>query len=396
MDHIKWIDKQRARRERLGISQEDSAVLAGMSRTHLSRLESHASPVTKKAMRKIEHAFALAAPDALFLLIDYVRIRFKTTDARHIIEDILRIRMKYMAQEPKGAYTYTGRYYHGDIVLYTSWDENKGVLLELKGKGCRQFEAMLRAQGRGWIQFFRRCTDEECVCKRLDLAINDCAGMLDIPMLMRKCDNGECITVFNKFRKYESGAFVKGHQEQNAASMGHTLYVGSFDSEVYFCIYEKDYEQLAKNDIPLEETEVKNRFEIRLKNKHADAAVWDLMCYEDADKVAFEIINRYMRIVDRDDRKSREYWPNNAEWDIFIGQGRGRLRLAQRPKPFDLERILNWIDKQTMGTIKAVRMIDEKNGTNHLEEIYQAKELTSRLKTIVEQQTTDIEDMVIK
>ena len=81
MDHIKWIDKQRARRERLGISQEDFAVLAGMSRTHLSRLESHASPVTKKAMRKIEHAFALAAPDALFLLIDYVRIRFKTTDA---------------------------------------------------------------------------------------------------------------------------------------------------------------------------------------------------------------------------------------------------------------------------------------------------------------------------
>ena len=87
MDHIKWIDNQRARRERLGISQEDFAVLAGMSRTHLSRLESHASPVTKKAMRKIEHAFALAAPDALFLLIDYVRIRFKTTDARHIIED---------------------------------------------------------------------------------------------------------------------------------------------------------------------------------------------------------------------------------------------------------------------------------------------------------------------
>ena len=56
--------------------------------------------------------------------------------------------------------------------------------------------------------------------------------------------------------------------------MRHTLYVGSFDSEVYFCIYEKDYEQLAKNDIPLEETEVKNRFEIRLKNKYADAAAW--------------------------------------------------------------------------------------------------------------------------
>ena len=131
-------------------------------------------------------------------------------------------------------------------------------------------------------------------------------------------------------------------------------------------------------------------------NSSLDIVAKDLMCYEDTDKVAFEIINRYMRIVDRDDRRSREYWPNNAEWDIFIGQGRGRLRLAERPKPFDLERTLNWIDKQTIGTIKAVRMIDEKNGTNHLEDIYQAKELTSRLKTIVEQQTSNIEDMVIK
>lgn len=38
---------------------------------------------------------------------------------------------------------------------------------------------------------------------------------------------------------------------------------GSLQSEVYFCIYEKDYEQYKKNDIPIEDAEVKNRFEIR-------------------------------------------------------------------------------------------------------------------------------------
>lgn len=47
--------------------------------------------------------------------------------------------------------------------------------------------------------------------------------------------------------------------------MGHTLYIGSLKSEVYFCIYEKAYEQYAKLGIPIEETPVKNRFEIRLK-----------------------------------------------------------------------------------------------------------------------------------
>ena len=58
--------------------------------------------------------------------------------------------------------------------------------------------------------------------------------------------------------------------------MGNTLYIGSLQSEVYFCIYEKDYEQYKKNDIPIEDAEVKNRFEIRLKNERAYYAVRDL------------------------------------------------------------------------------------------------------------------------
>ena len=48
--------------------------------------------------------------------------------------------------------------------------------------------------------------------------------------------------------------------------MGNTLYLGSAKSEIYFCIYEKDYEQYVKAGIPMEETKVKNRFEIRLKD----------------------------------------------------------------------------------------------------------------------------------
>ena len=34
------------------------------------------------------------------------------------------------------------------------------------------------------------------VMKRLDLAINDMAGILDIPELTEKCNHEECISVF--------------------------------------------------------------------------------------------------------------------------------------------------------------------------------------------------------
>ena len=41
----------------------------------------------------------------------------------------------------------------GDVFVYTSQDEEKGTLLELKGKGCRQFESYLLAQERSWYDF---------------------------------------------------------------------------------------------------------------------------------------------------------------------------------------------------------------------------------------------------
>ena len=47
--------------------------------------------------------------------------------------------------------------------------------------------------------------------------------------------------------------------------MGRTLYLGSLKSDVYFCIFEKDYEQYVKLVTPLEEADIINRFEIRLE-----------------------------------------------------------------------------------------------------------------------------------
>ena len=110
--------------------------------------------------------------------------------------------------------------------------------------------------------------------KRLDLAINDKTGILNIPHLTEKCRNEECISVFRSFKSYRSGELVRREEKE---CMGNTLYIGSLQSEVYFCIYEKDYEQYKKHNIPIADAEVKNRFEIRLKNERAFYAIRDLL-----------------------------------------------------------------------------------------------------------------------
>ena len=76
------------------------------------------------------------------MLFDYVRIRFPTTDVKHIVEDVLRLKLPYFIHEDYGFYSYTEHYYLGDIFVLVSPELEKGVLLELKGRGCRQFETI--------------------------------------------------------------------------------------------------------------------------------------------------------------------------------------------------------------------------------------------------------------
>lgn len=58
-----------------------------------------------------------------------------------------------------------------------------GVLLELKGMGCRHLEHVLQARETGWYHFLSRCMDYGGIFMRLDLAINDMGGLLDIEIL---------------------------------------------------------------------------------------------------------------------------------------------------------------------------------------------------------------------
>ena len=231
--------------------------------------------------------------------------------------------------------------------------------------------------------------------KRLDLAINDMVGILDIPELTKKCRNEECISVFRSFKSYRSGELVQS-REENKSSMGNTLYIGSLKSEVYFCIYEKDYEQLVKYDIPLEETPIKNRFEIRLKNERAYYAVRDLLTYYDAERTAFSIINRYVRFVDKDDTKRRSEWQTNERWAWFLGKDRGRLKLTTQPEPYDFNRTLNWLARQVAPTLQVAETLDKQNDTTIIRDMVKNAKLTDRLKKVLQQLSVSTEEMIME
>lgn len=393
LNHDTWVQELKEKRSGYGISQSRLAVAAGMTRQYLSDIET--GKVLPSAERKaaITEALERFNPDApLEMLFDYVRIRFPTLDVKHVVEDILRLKLSYMLHEDYGFYSYAEHYCLGDIFVLVSPEEEKGVLLELKGRGCRQFESYLLAQERSWYEFFMDCLVEGGVMKRLDLAINDKTGILNIPRLTEKCQNEECVSVFRSFKSYRSGELVRRDEKE---CMGNTLYIGSLQSEVYFCIYEKDFEQYRKNDIPIEEAEVKNRFEIRLKNERAYYALRDLLAYDNPEQTAFKIINRYVRFVDKDDTKPRSEWRISEEWAWFIGENRESMKLTTKPEPYSFQRTLNWLSHQVAPTLKVAMKLDEINHTQVVKDIIASAKLTQRHETILKQQAVTAKEVVI-
>jgi phage replication initiation protein len=390
----KWITEYRVKRLEYGISQQKAAVYTGISREYLNRLEQGAVLLTDSMKEKLTNTLEKLKPDTpLFLLIDYVRIRFPTTDIKYVVEHLLQIKMLYMGHEDYGFYSYPEHYYHGDIFVLASPKLEQGILLELKGKGCRQFETYLHAQGRDWIDFFNDCIQANGIMKRLDLAINDRTGLLDITELIDKCKCGECISVFRAFEDYGSGELIPS-SEPHKTIMGKTLYLGSKKSEVYMCIYEKAYEQYMKQGIPLEEAEIKNRFEIRLKNERATKAVHDLLTNYDPEQTAFSIINRYVRFVDAEPGKERYEWKENPKWLYFIGTKRQPLKLTTQPEPYTFDRSMRWLHHQVAQTLKTATELDKLEGTHIIENMVQQTKLSKKYQQILKQKTANIQEMI--
>ncbi|OOL62197.1 hypothetical protein B1P84_13365 [Enterococcus faecium] len=245
---------------------------------------------------------------------------------------------------------------------------------------------------RGLLNLFEDCLKAGGVMKRLDLAINDRVGLLDIPDLTKKCQKEECISLFRTFKSYRSGELLKADEKDG---MGNTLYIGSLKSEVYFCLYEKDYEQYIKLGIPLDQTETKNRFEIRLKNDRAYYAIQDLLKGRSIESTTFSIINRYLRFADKVDGKRRTNWPLNEQWGRFIGRNRKEIQLTSEPKPYTIERTLNWLGRQVAPTWKMAKELDRLNQTTYIQDMVQNARLSDRHKKILEQQSMAIENLIV-
>lgn len=114
------------------------------------------------------------AEKPLISMVDYIRVTFKTHDVDRIIENILHLNKDFMTEKPNGFYGYVGTFELDFIkVFYSPPGDNRGILVELSGQGCRQFESFLDCRKKTWFDFFQDCIQHGGSFTRLDLAIDD-------------------------------------------------------------------------------------------------------------------------------------------------------------------------------------------------------------------------------
>ncbi|API91550.1 putative DNA relaxase NicK [Virgibacillus pantothenticus] len=326
----------------------------------------------------------------LVSMIDYLRVSFKTHNVDLILEKVLHLKKEYMEHKESGFYGYVGTYQLDNIkVLYSHGSDVRGTLIELSGQGCRQFETFLKARKVTWFDFFRDCKKNGGKFPRLDISIDDKKTYFEIPMLFDKIRNGEAISRFKKTDYNGSLSMEDGEQG------GTTLYFGSKKhSEVYFCFYQKNYEQSEKYGIPLEELGDWNRYELRFKDDRANAVVSELIKSESMLPVAKGIIKNYLRFVDKDNDLNRGRWKTSHFWEVFLGDVE-RLKIFTKPQEDFYQKSRNWYMNQAARTRKMIKLVEDTKGISDLEDFEEELELNEKQEHMMLVYLAQPEEMIV-
>lgn len=389
------MDSEKLKKMRLScnVTQGDAAKVAGIDRGHLSRIESGKRSLTKEIEEKLVNHYQYVLDhtyhnDVLEAKFDWVRIRFRTNDWERIAKEFLCIHPDFFIYKHTGKFGYIACYDFGYIqVLESKKGDERGVLVELTGQGCRHYEAILDERNETWKDFFYRCQSfGDISFRRIDFALDDKIGIVSIPELIKKTEKG---MFKSKFRTTRS---INEKQIKEEGEQGATLYLGSRKGTIHFAFYEKDYEQAMKLKKTREEIEVKNRYEIRMMNEKANKFIEEYLNRFDCSIVIRSIIDQYVTFYDYD-KNSKEY-VESKKWRELL-QTTTNIDFRMEPEPQSFQKSLRWIKYQGGRTLKKIREYSMFIGEDLIEKIIDEAELTEDDMMQVIQATTELEDVCV-
>lgn len=362
--HIKTI------REMMNLKQAEFAEKIGISRPLLALVETDSKPITDEFVKKMYTAF----PDlknALDLQFDWVTITFSDMTGEQVINDVMRLKPELFLERSTTQNFYTREFaFAGEKNIYvqdfeptkdvdTNQDVQRvGATMYLTGQGTRLFEKALLEQGLTWKKFFVQAKRFKGTFSRLDIALNDNWGLLDMDEIIEA-------TQQNRFwSKSRSFAIHGNNQDGWTANFGKSPFV--------IRIYDKQKEQEQKGL----ETSIKNRVELELHADRAEQVISEWFENDNLVEYTASILYTYLWFVDEpiDDEELkgthvRERYIDTLKpmpaWSLLTSLGQS-MKFVREPKEQSVDSILSWIMKYVVPSLEVLKK------TGHWHEVIEA------------------------
>jgi len=285
-------------------------------------------------------------------LVDWLSFTIQDTlknNVDSIITDILKIDKDKFVELKTGHYGYKSQRAYDQIRIYSDGRHGMGIHIQMSGSGCRLFEKEYPGT---WKEFL--ISIQGANISRLDLAIDEKDGLLDLELMINKARKREIISKFRYF-DYRCSWMTEFDNE------GLTLYCGSNTSDIKFRIYDKAFEQAVKIESNISEKSFLKgygmkfasenkwiRFEIQFRNEMALQMYNTIISSTETDffGVTAGIIKDKLRFIEQSESDTnKRRWEESLFWTKFL-EGVERLKLSRNPSKKTLEESLGHFKKQ--------------------------------------------------
>lgn len=302
--------------------------------------------------------------NGLTVSLDWISITFTEKITVEEVIDFLGLNEVDFTTLPKGANGYKSqrRLSGYDIYILYDGNEDMGIHVDISGssvsyllKAYKETKLIATPFGEAYdlgddtvLANFIKDVQSLGHFTRLDLAVDDYGcKYYSLDELSKKLANKCYVSKWRTYRELtDNGLYNK---------QGHTIYLGSVQSDIMLRIYDKQLEQNKGLDAGSEKyiSEKWVRWELQLRGNRADDVAGHLLLGVPFGKVTIGILSYYFRIICLDDKSNRSRCTNETKWNRFI-EDVTKLRLAVKHSEKTLEEKENWIKKQVAPTLAAL------------------------------------------
>ncbi|MBZ5945567.1 replication initiation factor domain-containing protein [Leuconostoc gasicomitatum] len=360
-------------RQLLDVTQEELAITMGINEKTIRRIENKEQGISERFVDNL----LLVYPDlaqSIEVQFDWVSLTFPDLTSKQVIKDVLSIQSDLFLERPTSQNFYTREMaFAGEKNIYVqdfapiknpetqAIEQKYGTTLYLTGKGTRLFEKALLEQNITWHDFFQKARQYCGHLTRLDIAINDKWGLLDMNDLVKAVQEKR---FWSKSKSYA----VHGNVDD-----GWTVNFGK--SPFVIRAYDKHKEQASKGF----DTDVQNRVELEL---HQDKAEYVIDAWFDQNnkktltEITFDILYTYLWFTDKPIEekflkgdKVRDTIEASVEsmpaWSLLTALGH-KMKFIRQPKEQSIERIEKWVLDSVVPSLAVLKK------TGHWAEVIEA------------------------